>query len=66
MSNIFATPWTLQTQQALLPMGFSGKNTGMGYLFFFSPSDLPNPGIESASTTWQPSSLPLSHLGSPA
>ena len=29
----FATPWTKGACQALLPMGFSGKNTGAGCHF---------------------------------
>ena len=36
-----------------------------GGLPFPSPVDLPDPGIEPVSSTWQVVSLPLSHQGSP-
>ena len=44
--------------------GILGKNTGVGCHFLLQGMDLPDPGIEPASPSWQADSLPLSHLGS--
>ena len=35
------------------------------WIVFLFPEDLPNPGVKTASPTWQANSLPLIHLGSP-
>ena len=43
---------------------FPGKNTGVG-CHFFSPGDLPDPGIKPESPALQVDSLPLSHKGNP-
>ena len=60
------TLWTVACQAPLF-MGFSRQEYGSGLLC--PPSgNLPDPGIESASTTapaLQADSLPLSHQGSP-
>ena len=45
-------------------MGFSRQEYWSG-LPCPPPGDLPNPGIESRSHTWQVDSLPLSHQGGP-
>ena len=45
------TPWTA-AHQAPLSMGFSRQGYWSG-LPFFSPGDLPNPGIEPGSPTLQ-------------
>ena len=60
-----ATPWTV-TRQAPLSMGFSRHEYWSG-LPFPSPGDLPNPGIEPGSPTWQLLQIlyHLSHQGSP-
>ena len=52
------------THQAPLSMGFPRQEYWSG-LPFLSPEDLPDPGIEPASSVWQADSLPLSHLGNP-
>ena len=57
------TPWTV-THLAPLSMGFSRGEYWSG-LTFPSPGDLPDPGIEPRSPTWQAHSLLLSHQGSP-
>ena len=57
------TPWTV-AHEAPLSMGFPRQEYWSG-LPFFSPEDLPHPGIKSASAAWQVDSLPLSCLGSP-
>ena len=62
MSDSFATPWTVVCQ-LLCPWDFPGKKYWSG-LPFPSPGDLPNPGIESASSALQVDSFPLNHLGS--
>ena len=41
-----------------------GKNTGSG-LLFFSPGDLPYPGIKPGSPALQTDSLPTEPLGKP-
>ena len=56
------TPWTI-TRQAPLSMEFSRQEYWSG-LPLPSPVDLPNPGTEPRSPTWQADSLLLSHLGS--
>ena len=61
MSNSFVTPWTVACQ-APLSMGFPRQKYWSG-LPFPSPGNLPNLGIEFASSAWQRDSLPLSHLG---
>ena len=45
-------------------MGFPRQEYWSG-LPLLSPEDLPDPGIEPASSAWQADSSPLSHLGSP-
>ena len=57
------TLWTV-AHQAPLSMGFSRQEYWNG-LPFFSPGDLPNPGIEPRSPALQADSLPLSCQGSP-
>ena len=45
--RLFATPWTV-AYQAPLSMGFSGKNTGVGYHFLLQgifPTQGSNPGL---------------------
>ena len=49
MSNYFVTPWTI-AHQALLSMGFS-RHKYWGGVPFSSPGDLPETGIEPASST---------------
>ena len=57
------TPWTV-ARQAPLSMGFPRQEYWSG-LPFPTPGDLPDPGIELLSPSWQADSLPLSHQGSP-
>ena len=64
MFKSFATPWTV-AHQALLSMRFLSQEHWSG-LPFPSPGELPNPGIEPASSAWQANSLPLNHLESPS
>ena len=61
--RLFATPWTL-TLQAPLSMGFPRQEYWSAVPIPF-PGDLPDPGMEPATSAWQMDSLPLSHLGSP-
>ena len=64
--RLFATPWTI-AYKAPLSMGFSRQGYWSG-LPFPSPEDLPDPGIEpasSASPTVQVDSLSLCHRRSP-
>ena len=63
ISNALWPPWTVP-HQAPLSIGFSKQEYWSG-LPFPSPGDLPNPGIEPASSALQADSLALSHLGSP-
>ena len=49
--RLFATPWTV-AYQASPSMGFSRQEYWSG-LPFPSPGDLPNPGIEPGSPTFQ-------------
>ena len=51
VSNSFATPWTV-AHKAPLPMGFPRQEYWSG-LSFPSPGDLPDPGIEPGSPTFQ-------------
>ena len=51
-------------RQDPLSMVFSEQEYCSG-LPFPPPGDVPNPGIEPASSAWQVDSLSLSHLGSP-
>ena len=56
--GLFVTPQT-GAHQALLSTGFS-RQEYWTELPFPSPGNLPDPGIESASPSWQADSLPLS------
>ena len=58
-----ATPWTVACQ-APLSMGFSRKEYWSG-LPFFSPGDLPDPGIEPGSPALQADDLPTELWGKP-
>ena len=49
--QLFATPWTIESMEFSRPEYWSG-------LPFPSPGDLPNPGTEPRSPTWQVDSLP--------
>ena len=53
--RLFVTPWTV-ARQAPLSMGFS-RQEYWSRLPFPSPGDLPNPGIEPGSPTWQADAL---------
>ena len=55
--------WTIACQAALT-MGFS-RQEYWSELPFSSPEDLPNPGIELRSSTWQADSLPSEPGGNP-
>ena len=59
--RLFATLWTV-AGQAPLSMGFFRQEYWSG-LLCPPPGDLPDPGIELGSPSWQADSLPLSHLG---
>ena len=63
MSNSLR-PHGLYTARLLCPQDFPGKNTGVGKPFP-SPGDLPDPGIEPRSPTWQADSLPSKPPGKP-
>ena len=63
MSNSLVTPWTVD-QQVPLSMGFPRQEYWSG-LPFPSPGDLPDPGIEPASSALHAESLLLSQLRSP-
>ena len=54
--QVFATPWTV-AHQAPPSMKFSRQEYWSG-LPFPSPGDLPNPGIEPLSPTFQADALP--------
>ena len=54
--RLFVTPWTI-AYQAPPSMGFSRQEYWSG-LPFPSPGDLPNPGIEPKSPTFQADTLP--------
>ena len=60
---LFSTTWTV-THQAPLSMEFSRQEYWSG-LPFPSPGDLPNPGIESGSSTLQVDALPSEPPGKP-
>ena len=53
--RLFATPWTV-AYQAPPSMGFSRQEYWSG-LPFHSPGDLPDPGIEPGSPTFQADAL---------
>ena len=53
--RLFATPWTV-AYQAPPAVGFSKQGYWNG-LLFPSPGDLPNPGIEPRSPTFQEDAL---------
>ena len=57
VSDSFATLWTIACQ-ASLSMGFLRQDYWSGLPFPF-PGDLSEPGIKSASPTWQTYPLPL-------
>ena len=52
------TPWTIQSMEFSRPEYWSGSP-------FFSPGDLPNPGIKPRSHTLQVDSLPAEPQGKP-
>ena len=54
--QLFVTPWTV-ANQAPLSMGFPRQEYWSG-LPFPSPGDLPDPGTEPVSPTFQADSLP--------
>ena len=58
------TPWTVVACQAPLSTGFSWQEYWSG-LPFFSPGDLPDPGIEPRSPALQADSLPSEPPGKP-
>ena len=62
VSDFFASPWTV-ARQSPLPMGFSGKNTGVGCHFFSRGSS--SPTDRTLVSSLADDSLPLSQLGSP-
>ena len=53
--QLFATPWTV-AHQASMSIGFSRQEYWSG-LFFHSPGDLPDPGIEPGSPALQADAL---------
>ena len=57
------TPGTV-ARQVPLPMGFPGKNTGVGGHFLLQGL-FPSQGLNQCLLRWQAGSLPLSHQGSP-
>ena len=61
--QLSVTPWTV-AHQAPLPMGFSRREYWSG-LPRPLPGDLPNPGIEPRTPTWQADSLPSEPPGKP-
>ena len=61
--RLFVTPWTI-AYQAPPSMGFSKQEYWSG-LPFPSPGDLPNPGIEPRSPTFQANALTSEPLGKP-
>ena len=63
MSQLFATPWTV-AHQAHLSMGFSRQEYRSG-MTFPSPGDLPDSGIQPASSALQIDSLPSEPPGKP-
>ena len=63
MSNS-VTPWAI-ARQAPLSLNFPGKITGVGGHAFYSPGNLPDPGIETRSPALQADSLPSEPPGNP-
>ena len=61
--RLFATPWTV-THQAPPSMGFSKQEYWSG-LPFPSPGDLPHPGIEPRSPSFQADALTSEPPGKP-
>ena len=61
--RLFVTPWTV-AHQAPPSMGFSRQEYWSG-LPFPSPGDLPNPGIEPRSPTFQADALTSEPPGKP-
>ena len=61
--QLFGTPWTL-AYQASPSMGFSRHEYWSG-LQFPSPGDLPDPGIEPGSPTFQADALTSEPPGKP-
>ena len=62
-AQLFVTPWNVACQ-APLPMGYAGKDTGVGCHFLLQ-GIFPTQGSYLVLLHWQVGSLPLSHLGSP-
>ena len=62
--QLFATPWTV-AYQAPPSMGFSRQKYWSG-LPFPSPGDLPDPGMEPRSPTFQADTLTSEPTGKPA
>ena len=61
--QLFVTPWTV-ANQAPLSMGFPRQEYWSG-LPFPPPGDLPDPGTEPVSPTFQADSLPSEPRGKP-
>ena len=61
--RLFATPWTV-AYQGPPSMGFSNQEYWSG-LSFPSPGDLPDPGIEPGSPTFQADALTSEPPGKP-
>ena len=61
--RLFVTPWTV-AHKAPLSMGFSRQEC-WSELPFPSPGNLPNPGIEPRSPTWQADALTSEPPGKP-
>ena len=61
--QLFVTPWTV-AYQAPPSMGFSRQGYWSG-LPFPTPGDLPDPGSEPRSPTWQVDALPSEPPGKP-
>ena len=58
MSQLFATPWTMQSMEFSRPEYWSRLPCPY-------PGDLPNPGIQPRSPTLQADSLPVEPPGKP-
>ena len=61
--RLFVTPWSIACQ-APLSLGFSRQEYWSG-LPFFSPGDLPDPGVKSRSPVEQARSLQCEPPGKP-
>ena len=61
--QLFVTPWTV-AYEAPLSMEFSRQEYWSG-LPYPSPGDLPDPGIEPRSPTWEADALPSEPPGKP-